>query len=100
VDVADVDDAGLREQFSQAGVTTQTVDIWVDDRHLLVKKVEKAATPSGPMTQTATYGRYGVKVTAEKPPAADTEDFADLMKNRAGAPDFQRNPEATPAPLG
>jgi hypothetical protein len=82
VEVADVADAGLKKRLSHAGVTTQTVDIWVDDRNLLVKKVEQAATSSGAMTQTATYGQYGVQVTAERPPAADTEDFTDLMKNR------------------
>ena len=29
----------LKEQLTQAGVTTETVDIWVDDRDLLVKAV-------------------------------------------------------------
>ncbi|MFF7974465.1 hypothetical protein [Streptomyces sp. NPDC007905] len=73
--------AGLKKQLSQAGVTTETVDIWVNDQDLLVKKVEKADTASGAMTSTAYYSDYGVKVSAEAPPAGDTKDFKDLMKS-------------------
>jgi hypothetical protein len=51
------------------------VDIWVDDRNLLVKKVEKGLTATGRLTQTAYYSDYGVKATVEKPPAADTADL-------------------------
>ncbi|MGP4083519.1 hypothetical protein [Streptomyces sp. KR55] len=63
-----------------AGVTTQTVDIWVNDRDLLVKKVEKGRMTSGELTQTAYYSDYGAEVTAEEPPAADTQDVKDLLK--------------------
>ncbi|MDO0926249.1 hypothetical protein QQY24_12715 [Streptomyces sp. TG1A-8] len=91
VDVADLAgessglDAGqladLKKQLSQAGVTTETVDIWINDQDLLVKKVEKADMATGPMTSTAYYSDYGVPVSAQKPPAADTEDFKDLLKS-------------------
>ncbi|GHI05644.1 hypothetical protein AQI88_10605 [Streptomyces cellostaticus] len=73
--------AGLKKQLSQAGVTTETVDIWVNGQDLLVKKVEKADMATGAMTSTAYYSDYGVKVSAEAPPAADTKDFKDLMKS-------------------
>lgn len=76
--------AGLKKQLSQAGVTTETIDIWVDGQDLLVKKVEKANMATGTMTSTAYYSDYGVKVAAEAPPASDTKDFAELMK--AGGP--------------
>ncbi|WP_406726032.1 hypothetical protein WJ438_17155 [Streptomyces sp. GD-15H] len=36
--------ADLKERLIRAGVTTQTVDVWVDERDLLVKKVERAET--------------------------------------------------------
>ncbi|MEU6278849.1 hypothetical protein [Streptomyces sp. NPDC047028] len=72
--------AGLKKQLSQAGVTTETVDIWVNDQDLLVKKVEKADMTAGTMTSTAYYSDYGVKVTAVAPPAGDTKDFKDLMQ--------------------
>ncbi|MEU6377487.1 hypothetical protein [Streptomyces sp. NPDC046909] len=82
VAVADVTDADLRRQLDRAGVTTETVDIWVDDRNLLVKKVEKSRTATDQVTQTALYSDYGVRVSVEKPPAADTEDFKALLKKR------------------
>lgn len=63
------------------GTTTQTVDIWVDDRDLLVKKVEKGRTATGQLTQTAYYSDYGVKATVERPPAGDTADFKELLKD-------------------
>ncbi|MFJ3618917.1 hypothetical protein ACIPSH_12305 [Streptomyces iakyrus] len=86
VAAADVADAGLRKQLTEAGVTTETVDIWVDKRNLLVKKVEKARMATGLMTQTAHYADYGVAVRAERPPASDTGDFKDLMRKRTGTP--------------
>ncbi|MGY5057634.1 hypothetical protein ACWDFR_26745 [Streptomyces sp. 900105755] len=72
--------AALKKQLTQAGVSTETVDIWVNDQDLLVKKTEKAATANGTMTQTAHYSDYGVKVSAQVPPAGDTEDFKALLK--------------------
>ncbi|MGV9931417.1 hypothetical protein ACWDY4_12620 [Streptomyces olivaceoviridis] len=73
--------SALKKQLSQAGVTTDTVDIWVNDQDLLVKKTEKADTANGAMTNTSFYSDYGVKVTAEAPPADDTKDFADMLKS-------------------
>ncbi|WP_345617046.1 hypothetical protein [Streptomyces ziwulingensis] len=61
------------------GPGTPTVDIWVDDRDLLVKKVEKGGTAAQPLTQTAHYRDYGVRTSAERPPADDTADFTELL---------------------
>ncbi|MFD8811302.1 hypothetical protein ACFV23_07395 [Streptomyces sp. NPDC059627] len=72
--------ASLKKQLTQAGVSTETVDIWVNDQDLLVKKTEKADTATGAMTQTAHYSDYGVKVSAQRPPAGDTADFKSLLK--------------------
>ncbi|KUN99077.1 hypothetical protein [Streptomyces caeruleatus] len=66
------------------GTTEQTVDIWVDGRDLLVKKVEKGRTATGRLTQTAYYSDYGVKATVEKPPAEDTADLKRLLTGSAG----------------
>jgi hypothetical protein len=76
--------AGLKKQLTQAGVTTETVDIWVDGQDLLVKKVEKGEMSTGRYTQTAYYSDYGVKVSATRPPASDTEDFKELLKQQGG----------------
>ncbi|MCZ9345204.1 hypothetical protein NGM37_46425, partial [Streptomyces sp. TRM76130] len=75
-----------------AGVTGQTVDVWTDDRDLLVKKVEQATTADGELIQTAHYRDYGVRVRAETPPADDTQEVTDLldgtgdMQGKAGRP--------------
>lgn len=84
VRVGDVADTELRQQLQQAGVTTETVDIWINAKDLLVKKVEKSRTANGQVTQTAHYSDYGVKVSVEKPPAADTEDFRKLLEKQGG----------------
>ncbi|TGZ16218.1 putative lipoprotein [Streptomyces sp. S816] len=71
----------LKQQLKQSGITTDAIDIWVNDQNLLAKKSEKAATANGTLTSTAHYSDYGVAVTAEAPPAADTMDIADMMKS-------------------
>lgn len=86
VAAAGVADAKVRKQLTEAGVTTETVDIWIDKRNLLVKKVEKARMTTGLMTQTAHYADYGVAVRAERPPESDTGDFEDLMRMGSGTP--------------
>ncbi|MFB7780630.1 hypothetical protein [Streptomyces bauhiniae] len=45
--------AGLKRQLDQAGVRTETVDLWIDRRNLLVKKVERADTAQGSLVSTA-----------------------------------------------
>jgi hypothetical protein len=66
-------------EAGDTAVTGQTVDVWIDERDLLVKKVEKGRTASGELVQTAYYGDYGAEADAERPPASDTRDFADLV---------------------
>ncbi|MEV5876835.1 hypothetical protein AB0L75_21870 [Streptomyces sp. NPDC052101] len=73
--------SALKKQLDQSGITTDTIDIWVNDQNLLVKKTEKADTAKGALTTTAYYSDYGVPVSAEAPPASDTMDFKDLMKS-------------------
>jgi len=73
----------LKKQLTQAGVTTEQVDIWVNGDDLLVKKVEKGELSTGRMSSTAYYSDYGVKVSAEEPPASDTADFKDLVNTQS-----------------
>ncbi|MET8074922.1 hypothetical protein [Streptomyces sp. NPDC005303] len=86
VDVEDVTDAGLRRRLQDADVTAETVDIWINEKNLLVKKVERTTTASGRVTQTAHYSDYGVKVAVRRPPAADTEDFKNLLSRSSTNP--------------
>ncbi|MGW5333641.1 hypothetical protein [Streptomyces bauhiniae] len=76
--------AGLKRQLDQAGVRTETVDLWIDRRNLLVKKVERADTAQGSLVSTAYYRDYGVRVSAEAPPASDTRDFTELARSSKG----------------
>ncbi|MEU3658592.1 hypothetical protein AB0E77_02295 [Streptomyces sp. NPDC032940] len=61
------------------GYPGRTVDIWVDGQDLLVKKTERGRTEQGELSQTAYYSDYGVPVPVDRPPAADTADFTELM---------------------
>ncbi|WP_329597632.1 LppX_LprAFG lipoprotein [Streptomyces pseudovenezuelae] len=86
VDVEDVTDTELRQRLQNADVTAETLDIWINEKNLLVKKVEKTSTANGRVTQTAHYSDYGVPVAVRKPPAADTADFKSLLSQPSTAP--------------
>jgi hypothetical protein len=73
--------AELQKQLEQAGITTETIDLWINEDDLLVKKVEKGETANGTLSSTVYYSDYGVEVSPKEPPAADTVDFAELMKD-------------------
>lgn len=75
----------FKEQLALAGVTTQTVDIWVDKNDLLVKKSERGEMKTGTFNTTVFYSDYGVEVPSEKPAASDTVDFKEMLKQRGGA---------------
>ncbi|HEY8982757.1 MAG TPA: hypothetical protein VIU15_24645 [Streptomyces sp.] len=68
-----------------SNVTTERVDVWVDERNLLVKKVEKGVTADGAYSQTAYYSEYGTEVAARRPAAADTADFSELVRELSGS---------------
>ncbi|KOV62424.1 hypothetical protein [Streptomyces sp. MMG1121] len=73
--------AAVKKQLNEAGITTERVDIWLNGQSLLVKSVSKADTKQGPLQVTNSYSDYGVPVSTEVPPAADTKDFKDLLKS-------------------
>ncbi|MFF3322381.1 hypothetical protein [Streptomyces sp. NPDC002889] len=77
--------AKLKKQLGDAGITTEQVDIWVDDNDLLVKKVERGEMKTGEFNSTVFYSGYGTKVSVERPPATDTVDFTELIKKQAGS---------------
>ncbi|WJV46813.1 hypothetical protein [Streptomyces flavofungini] len=74
--------ADMKKQLEQAGITTETIDIWVNDENLLVKKTERGEMKTGRLSATAYYSDYGTEVSAEEPPADDTADFKDLMNRQ------------------
>ncbi|MEU3254751.1 hypothetical protein [Streptomyces sp. NPDC006997] len=80
LEVAELADSPLKRRLTDAGVLTQSVDLWVDERNLLVKKVEKGElVETGELRQTAFYDDYGLKVTVERPPGDDTVNFTELL---------------------
>ncbi|MEU5719813.1 hypothetical protein AB0G71_29400 [Streptomyces sp. NPDC020403] len=76
--------AAFKKQLSGLGITTETVDIWVDKDNLLVKKTEKGETKTGALNSTVFYSDYGAKVRVEKPAAGDTVDFKDILGQQQG----------------
>ncbi|MFH9745629.1 hypothetical protein ACH4MN_14425 [Streptomyces anulatus] len=78
--------AAFKEQLALAGVTTQTVDIWVDKNDLLVKKTERGEMKTGTFNSTLFYSDYGTEVPSEKPSASDTVDFKEMLKQQGGTP--------------
>lgn len=74
--------AGVKKQLTQDGVDTETVDIWVDGKDLLVKTAVKGRMSAGEYSQTGYYSDYGVKASATRPPAGDTQDFKQLLKQQ------------------
>ncbi|MEU5369065.1 hypothetical protein ABZ362_08755 [Streptomyces sp. NPDC005951] len=75
--------AAFKEQLALAGVTTQTVDIWVDENDLLVKKTERGEMKTGTFNSTLFYSDYGTEVPSDRPAASDTVDFKQLLKQGA-----------------
>ncbi|MFC1400508.1 MULTISPECIES: hypothetical protein [Streptacidiphilus] len=77
-------DPGLKaiaDQAAKSGMTTETVDMWVNDQSLPVKVHETATTSQGTMDITIHYSDFSnTPVTITAPPASDTEDLASLSK--------------------
>ncbi|MGW2177269.1 hypothetical protein ACWCXX_04085 [Streptomyces sp. NPDC001732] len=77
--------AQLKKQLSDAGITTEQVDIWVDKNDLLVKKTERGQMKTGELNSTVYYSDYGTDASVERPAASDTVDFKELLKQQQGA---------------
>lgn len=77
--------ADIKKQLSRTGITTETVDLWVNDENLLVKKSETADTRNGTLTTTASYRDYGVEVSVMAPPKRDTVDIKALAASQGAA---------------
>jgi len=78
------DNADLKtvtQQLSSSGVTTETVNMWVNAQNLPVRFQESASTSAGPMSATVDYSDYSsAPLRITPPPAGDTVDFAQLLK--------------------
>lgn len=70
----------LQKQLESSGMDTETIDLWVDDQNLLVKKREQAESNNGAYDSTVYYTDYGTSVTVEEPSSSDTVDFQDMLQ--------------------
>lgn len=69
----------LQEQLEQSGTETETIDLWIDENNLLVKKREYGENNNGKFDSTVYYSDYGVDVNVEEPSASDTVNFEDMQ---------------------
>ncbi|MGW7596055.1 hypothetical protein, partial [Streptomyces rubiginosohelvolus] len=70
----------LQKQLETSGMDTETIDLWVDEENLLVKKREQAQSNSGAYDSTVFYSDYGTSVTVTEPSSSDTVDFQDMLQ--------------------
>ncbi|MFF7990059.1 hypothetical protein ACFZDG_09745 [Kitasatospora xanthocidica] len=68
----------VKENLTAAGITSETIDVWVDADKLVVKRTEKADTKVGTMNATVTYSDYGTPVTTTAPDPSDTVELSEL----------------------
>lgn len=79
-DLSDQDLRALQSQLEQSGMKTETVDLWIDGKDLLVKKREQAQSNQGAYDGTVFYSDYGVDVTVDVPAASDTMNVEDALQ--------------------
>lgn len=69
----------ISQELKKQGLTTEKVDLWIDSRHLLVKKQERANGKNGKLNSSVFYSDYGTDVTVKAPAASDTLGFDDAL---------------------
>ncbi|MFI7079467.1 hypothetical protein ACIBO1_19405 [Micromonospora sp. NPDC049903] len=68
---------GAEEELAKQGVKEITIDLWVDGQY----QPRRAKIVTGNLGDlTVDYTDYGKPVNIETPPAAETTDFAEMMK--------------------
>ncbi|MBO1413867.1 hypothetical protein [Streptomyces sp. FH025] len=70
----------MKEKLTTAGLSQETIDVWVDADQLVVQRTEAGDTKAGAFKASVLYSDYGVAVTTASPVASDTIEAADLMK--------------------
>lgn len=68
----------LQKQLETSGMDTETIDLWIDGKNLLVKKREQAQSNNGAYDSTVFYSDYGTTVSVQEPASSDTMDFQQL----------------------
>lgn len=76
----DVD--SLKATVQQAGVTKASYDLWIDANGLPVAVTFSEDTKNGTVSGDLSYHDWGAPVTVTAPPADQTADIMDLMKQQ------------------
>ena len=84
-DLSESDLKAMEQQFKQQGLTKERIDLWIDDKDLLVKKRETAKNKQGSTSvdNTVYYTDYGTDVNVTEPSGA--VGFEEMMGAGAGA---------------
>ncbi|MFD5465635.1 hypothetical protein ACFWIQ_22780 [Kitasatospora sp. NPDC127059] len=70
----------VKQSMTTAGITSETVDIWVDADQLVLKQAAQADTKAGAMKFAVTYSDYGTPVATTAPDKSDTIEITELAK--------------------
>ncbi|MEU3980209.1 DUF1396 domain-containing protein [Streptomyces sp. NPDC026672] len=73
------------EQYEKMGVETLTMDMWIDGGNHTKRFRMNSATEKGPLDMTITFLDYNKPVTVDAPPAKDTVDLAQMLKDAQSA---------------
>ncbi|MCP3819843.1 DUF1396 domain-containing protein [Streptomyces sp. A3M-1-3] len=71
---------GLK-QYESMGVDALTMDMWVDENDHTKQFRTRGAADKGPLDLTIKFLDYNKPVTVKAPPASETLDLAEMMKN-------------------
>ncbi|MFH9351745.1 hypothetical protein [Kitasatospora sp. NPDC017646] len=70
----------MKQSLATMGITSETIDVWVDADQLVVKRTEQADTKAGAMKVTVTYSDYGTPVNTTAPDQSDSIEITELAK--------------------
>ncbi|MFJ9827277.1 hypothetical protein ACIRSU_23405 [Streptomyces sp. NPDC101160] len=81
------DRKALIDGVKKAGVKGYDTELWVNEDGYPAKMIVGMKMPQGVVRVTALYSDYGTQATVQAPPAKDTFDFMEMMKQlgQAGA---------------
>ncbi|NUR02957.1 MAG: hypothetical protein HOY79_42510 [Streptomyces sp.] len=79
--------ARVRANFSKAGITSETIDLFVTKDDLPIQESLVKETAAGQMKTITTYSDYGVAVHPKAPPAYDTASLDEAMNSGDGSDD-------------
>ncbi|MGV9312301.1 hypothetical protein ACWDR0_08885 [Streptomyces sp. NPDC003691] len=88
--------AQLVKGLKDAGITSYATQMWVNKDGLPVKTDMTMTTKEGPITTVANYSDYGAKASVTPPPANETFDLAQVMKEAADAMKAMKEAGVTP----